>query len=232
MEKRFGRACSRRGEKKKFAPIERDSFTGFAGEDHAVEGFGERFARGIGAGNVGARADAELREFGDEPIFAIGSIPELDGVFGGKIGLGDFVGMEEPFAGYASVADGEWPETMEHYVIGMQAEKKIWVDGVVEDLLLLFGGEAGKIGPTELAIKAHGLRGAAKFHGAADVGRMGRGVFATEIVADATEQRMEDGAVEALVVVEDDKFPIGLDVVVNAMDEAEVLHLPWREFLR
>src|SRR5271170_2387632 len=43
---------------------------------------------------------------------------------------------------------------------------------------------------------------------------------------------MENGTVEALVVIEDDEFPVGFDVVIDAMDEAEILHRPGREFLR
>ena len=87
-----------------------------------------------------------MREFGDQPVFAIGGIPELDGIFRAKIGLGDFRGMEKPFAGDASVIGGKRPESMEHDVIGMQTEEEIRIDGVVEDLFLLLGGEAGEIG--------------------------------------------------------------------------------------
>src|SRR5262249_26491865 len=77
---------------------------------------------------------------------------------------------------------------------------------------------------------AHGLGAVAETHGAADV-ILGRSfIIGAKIIGQAIEARVQDWAVEALIVVEDDEFPVGFDVVDGALLQAEVLHAPGGKF--
>ena len=93
-------------------------------------------------------------------------------------------------------------------------------------------GEPGKIGAPQLAILAHGPGAALKLHGAANVSTMGLIVLARKIIADGAERRMQNGTVQALVVVLHDQLPVGLHLILDAPMHFQLSHLPLREFLR
>src|SRR5262252_903883 len=81
----------------------------FAIQHHLVECVGQRLTASVRTGPIGARLDSGLRKLRDSPVFAVGSIPELNCVVGLEVWLAHFIGMEMPFADYIGAIDRTRP---------------------------------------------------------------------------------------------------------------------------
>jgi hypothetical protein len=97
---------------------------------------------------------------------------------------------------------------------------RIRKDAVVVDLALLLVVEPAEVDAPALARERHRLREVHELHRSADDGPRVLEVLAAVDRRDLAQRRMDAGAVITLLVVLDDRLPVGLhDVLVSARDE-------------
>src|ERR1700720_515076 len=114
----------------------------------------------------------------------------------------------------------------------MEAYQQVGKNRVVINFAAFLCCESGKIVAPQFAIFAHGLGSALKLHGTADVSAVWLIVVAREVIGNGTKRRMQNGTVQALVVVQHDQLPVGLHLIRDAPMGAQISHLPMQELLR
>src|SRR5205807_9076170 len=114
----------------------------------------------------------------------------------------------------------------------VQAQKQMLIKRVVTHQLSLLRTETGEIVAPPDTIHAHRLRTRPELHRAADVGGLWRIVVPAHRIGYSAEHRMQNGTVQAFVVIRNSQLPVCLYLVNALLVQAQILKPPRRKLLR
>src|SRR5262249_55489154 len=92
----------------------------------------DRFARRIRSRHIRARRDSLLTQLAHVPVLFVGQVPELDRVRWFEMFSAERVWMKKPIAHDQRFVRRLGPKLVHHHVFGMQAEKHVREDRIIE----------------------------------------------------------------------------------------------------
>src|SRR6266853_567620 len=112
----------------------------------------------------------------------------------------------------------------------MQIEEEVGQQTVVVNVALVVCAQPWQRAAVAGAIHGEALNALAQVHAAAKICGLRRLVVTTHIVRLLLQQRMHDGAMQALRIILDDELPVCFEMVNAPLDHLQFLHPPRLEF--
>ena len=180
----------------------------------------------VGARAVSGGRDALLGEFGNAPVLEVRGVPELHGAARIEALAGKCVPAEQPVATDRGAVRREWAHQVAHHVVRVKAEHHVREQDVVTHAPPAGLGKARQRRSHETSVGGHRLDPLRHVHCRTDGAGGHRVVLAAQVVGEALELGMDDGAVQTFGEVLDDQLPVGLQVVALGVGGAELADSP------